>query len=237
MMRNTIKLAVTCLCLALLGGCATTTAVRDPAYAPIRPVERDAAQAAAPAASAQGSIYRAGHEISLFEDQRARRVGDILTIRLVEKTDANKKAKTNTKKENDVSIANPTLFGKSPTFDLLTSHDNNLGFGLNSNQDFSGEGDSAQSNSLTGSVTVSVVEVLANGYLVVRGEKLLTINQGDEHIQVAGIVRPADIRADNTVLSTQVADAQITYAGKGQVADSNAAGWLARFFLSALWPF
>lgn len=237
-MKYTIKLVVACLSLTVLGGCATTTAVRDPAYAPVRPAERDAAaQTAAPAPSAQGSIYRAGHEISLFEDQRARRVGDILTIRLVERTNANKSAKTNTKKENDVTIANPTLFGKLPTFDLFTSHDNNLGFGLNSNQDFSGEGDSAQSNSLTGSVTVSVVEVLANGYLMVRGEKLLTINQGDEYVQVAGIVRPADIRSDNTVLSTQVADAQITYAGKGQVADSNAAGWLARFFLSALWPF
>ena len=236
-MRNAIKLAVTCLSLMVLVGCQTTTAVRDPAYAPVRPAERDAVQTAAPATGAQGSIYRAGREISLFEDQRARRVGDILTIRLVEKTNANKSASTNTKKKDDVTIANPTLFGKSPSFDLLTSHDNNLGFGLSSNQDFSGEGDSAQSNSLTGSVTVSVIEVLANGYLVVRGEKLLTINQGDEHVQVAGIVRPADIRADNTVLSTLVADAQITYAGKGQVADANTAGWLARFFLSALWPF
>ncbi len=236
-MRNVIKLVAASLGLIVLSGCATTTAVRDPAYAPVRPVERDAVQTTAPVIQAQGSIYRAGHEISLFEDQRARRVGDILTIRLVEKTDANKKAKTATKKANDVSITNPTLFGKSPSFDLPVSHDNNLGFGLNSNQDFSGEGDSAQSNSLTGSVTVSVVEVLTNGYLLVRGEKLLTINQGDEHVQVAGIVRPADIRSDNSVLSTQVADAQITYAGKGQVADSNAAGWLARFFLSALWPF
>ncbi|MEO6697549.1 MAG: flagellar basal body L-ring protein FlgH, partial [Gammaproteobacteria bacterium] len=128
-MRNTNKIFLTTLGL-LLTGCATTTAVRDPAYAPVRPVERVAAPAPAMSATNGGAIFQAGREISLFEDQRARRVGDILTIRLVEKTDANKKAKTNTKKANDVTIANPTLFGKSPTFDLLTSHDNNLGFGL-----------------------------------------------------------------------------------------------------------
>jgi flagellar L-ring protein FlgH len=84
---------------------------------------------------------------------------------------------------------------------------------------------------------VTVADVLPNGNLVVRGEKWLTLNQGDEYIQISGIVRPIDIRTDNTVLSGLVADARITYSGKGMVADSNKMGWLSRFFASAIWPF
>ena len=95
---------VALLGLTVVTGCATTTAVRDPAYAPVRPVERVATPAPAMPATNGGAIYQAGREISLFEDQRARRVGDILTIRLVEKTDANKKAKTNSKKANETTI-------------------------------------------------------------------------------------------------------------------------------------
>ena len=222
--------------LSLVAGCATT-AQRDPAYAPPRPV-------AAPLAPAgNGAIYQTGYEKSWFEDQRARHVGDILTINLVEKTNAQKQAATTSKKENTVDIANPTILGSTPQFNapgilpLASNNNNNLSFGLDSTQDFSGEGDSSQSNSLSGSITVTVVEVLSNGYLVVRGEKFLTLNKGDEFVRLSGIVRPTDIKADNSVLSTQIADAQITYSGGGQVADSNTMGWLARFFLSALWPF
>lgn len=232
-MKRVLLLAL----LVLLGGCATTTAPRDPAYAPARPL------VAAPPALANGAIYQSGYEIALFEDQRARRVGDLLTINLVEKTNAQKQATTNTTKENTVDIKNPTILGTTPQFNtpgilpFASNDNNNLAIGLDSAQDFAGKGDSSQSNSLNGSITVSVVEVLPNGYLVVRGEKYLTLNQGDEFVRLAGIVRPADIRPDNSVPSTQVGDAQITYSGKGQVADANTMGWLARFFISALWPF
>ncbi|MEW6353169.1 MAG: flagellar basal body L-ring protein FlgH [Pseudomonadota bacterium] len=231
-----LTLALSLSYIVLLSGCATT-AQRDPAYAPARPALPP------PPSASNGAIYQAGYERPLFEDQRARHVGDILTINLVEKTAAQKQAATNTTKENTVDIDNPTLFGAAPQFGvpgivpLDRNTNNNLSFNTNSTQEFAGKGDSSQSNSLSGSITVSVVEVLSNGYLVVRGEKFMTLNQGDEYIRLSGIVRPNDIRADNSVPSTQVADAQITYSGGGQVADANAAGWLARFFLSALWPF
>lgn len=236
-----MRVALTFLFIALLAGCASSDIKPDPAYAPARP------QPVAEARVNNGAIYQTsfaepGYNLALFEDQRARRVGDILTVTLVESTNASKEAKTNTKKENAVDISNPTLLGATPQFStpgllpLSSNRNNTLATTLDSTQDFSGSGDSSQKNSLSGSITVTVAEVLANGYLVVRGEKLITLNQGDEYVRFSGIVRPQDIRS-NSVLSTQVANAQITYAGKGQVADSNALGWLARFFLSALWPF
>jgi len=120
---------------------------------------------------------------------------------------------------------------------LASNRGNNLGFSLESEHDFSGEGDSEQNNELTGNITVTVIEVLPNGYLVVRGEKRIGINQGNEYVKVSGIVRPADIDATNTVLSTRLADPTIVYVGDGAVADSNVMGWLGRFFISALMPF
>ena len=84
---------------------------------------------------------------------------------------------------------------------------------------------------------VTVIEVLPNGYLMVRGEKRIGINQGNEYIKLSGIVRPADIDSTNTVLSTKMADPTIVYVGEGAIADANKIGWLARFFISALFPF
>ncbi len=225
------------LLLLLLAGCGSTPemAKRDPAYAPVRPVP-------VPAAKNRGSIYQAGAGLSLFRDSRARRVGDILTIKLAERIRASKSAKTNTSRSDEVKVDNPTLFGAQVRFDapralpLERYKDNTLAAAFGSERTFSGSGDSSQSNSLTGDVTVSVVEVLANGYLVVRGEKTLSLNQGSEFIRVSGIVRPQDIGPDNTVLSSKLADASISYGGRGVIADSNRQGWLSRA-LGVIWPF
>jgi flagellar L-ring protein precursor FlgH len=102
---------------------------------------------------------------------------------------------------------------------------------------FAGEGTSDMSNSLSGSITVSVHEVLPNGVLLVRGEKWLTLNQGDEYIRLSGLVRPQDIGADNTLSSNKLADARIAYSGTGSVTDTNVMGWVSKFFISALMPF
>jgi flagellar L-ring protein precursor FlgH len=223
--------------LILLAGCASTPA-RDPLYAATRP------QPITTNNDNPGSIYQAGRGLSLFEDQRARRVGDVITVRLVEATQASKKAATKTKKETAVDLPSPTVLGTDvllrsvPKFLPLNQRgNNNITASIDGSHEFTGEGSSSQGNSLTGSITVTVAEVLANGNLVVKGEKLLTLNQGHEHIRIAGIIRPADIAPDNSVLSTQVADAQITYAGEGALADSNSMGWLARVFNSPWWPF
>lgn len=236
MSARMLPLSLLLLLAALLSGC-NTAPVRDPAYAPIRPV------VAAPKPEGNGAIYQAGYEHSWFEDMRARRVGDMLTVKLEEKTDAKKSAATDVSRSNSNSITNPTLLGSTPQFNtpgllpLASNSNNNLGFSLESENDFSGSGDSEQNNELTGDITVTVIEVLPNGYLVVRGEKRIGINQGNEYVKLSGIVRPADIDSTNTVLSTRLADPTIVYVGDGAVADSNAMGWFAKFFISALFPF
>ena len=235
-LNKTLTLLAAGVALLALQACAGTPR-KDPSFASAKPLDPVATQ------NNSGGIYQSGQSLSLFEDLKARRVGDTLTVVLVESTSASKNAKTSTKKGNTVDVASPILFGSGVEFDaprqlpLANRTNNNLTMGLSSSKEFKGEGGTSQGNSLSGSITVTVAEVLANGNLVIRGEKLLTLNQGDEHVRIAGIVRPADIRSDNSVLSNQVADAQIIYTGNGMIADSNDMGWLARALSSKWWPF
>lgn len=190
----------------------------------------------------QGSIYQPGYGMSLFNDILARRVGDILNVILVESTNASKKASTNTTRDTAVEIQNPTLFGTPLGLNVPLPFNKgirgaNLGTSIGGANSFAGAGDSAQSNSLTGNISVTVAEVLPNGNLIVQGQKHLTINEGDEYIRFSGIIRPSDINPDNTILSTKVANARIAYVGEGTLADANSQGWLARFFNSKWWPF
>jgi flagellar L-ring protein precursor FlgH len=199
----------------------------DPEFATVRPVS------AQPLPIDTGSIYKSGYGIKLFEDNKASKVGDILTVVLEEKTNASKQARTKTVKDSDVSVEAPLVLGKGITHNGVAL----LQTDLVANRAFKGEGDSTQSNSLTGTISVTVAEVLANGNLVVRGEKLITLNTGSEHIQLAGIVRPEDVTPSNTIKSSQIANAKIVYGGQGQIADVNKKGWLHKFVDSAWWPF
>ena len=184
-------------------------------------------------AQPNGSIFQASDEQTLFDDPIARRVGDILTIVLMENTNATKSAVTTTKKTTSEAMAAPTLLGGP-----LTLHGRALlNNSLNDATTFDGEGNSAQSNQLTGSISVTVAKRLANGNLLVRGQKWIQINQGREYVRIQGIVRPIDIGQDNTVPSTSVADATIEYGGQGTLNDANTKGWLARFFDSKWMPF
>jgi len=170
-------------------------------------------------------------------------VGDLLTVTLDERTDAEKTAETETTKETSARIANPTLLGSPVEFDtpgilpLASRRDNSLETSVSAEHEFEGETESTQSNRLRGSIAVTVAEVLPNGDLVVQGEKLITLTDGHEHVRLSGIVRQADIAPDNTVSSTKVGNARIEYAGQGAGADANVMGWLARFFVSAFFPF
>ncbi|AFJ03466.1 Flagellar L-ring protein FlgH [Methylophaga frappieri] len=223
--------------ILLLAACANDLPKRDPAFAAVRPVATPVPE------RSDGAIFNPQTNITLYEDYKAGRVGDILTVRLEEQTDAEKETETTISKQNGYAMQNPTVFGTTPQFNLpgalplASTTDNNLAFNLNSNSDFEGEGESEQNNFLSGNVTVSVVEVLANGNLLVRGEKIVTINQGNEYLRLSGIVSPRDIDADNTVSSIRIADAQIAYTGDGATGDANVMGWLSRFFASSLMPF
>jgi flagellar L-ring protein precursor FlgH len=211
-----------------LTACMSQTPVRRPEYRPVIPA---AYHTPAPVT---GGLFQASTNMELFSDVKARRIGDVITVVLEEKTDAKKSASTNTDKSTELDLPNPTILGRSditiggyPVFNLDAESANT----------FAGSGDSAQSNSLSGNISVTVAAVYPNGNMLIKGEKVMNLNQGAEIIRLSGIVRPADVTPQNTVQSTQIADVQITYSGEGAVADSNEQGWLARFFNNALWPF
>jgi flagellar L-ring protein precursor FlgH len=223
------KTALMALVLPMvLVGCVNKPVKPDRAYyAPVSPQQYTQPK------PVDGAIFNAATSMNIYSDGRAHRVGDIITIVLSEQTQSSKSASTSTDKSSNTSLPNPTLFGTGlSVFGSALSVDS----GTSSNT-FDGEGTSDMSNSLSGNITVSVHEVLPNGVLVVRGEKWLTLNQGDEYITISGLVRPQDIEADNTVESTKLADARIAYSGSGEIHNTNVMGWLAKFFISPLWPF
>jgi flagellar L-ring protein precursor FlgH len=213
--------------IALLSGCmGPPPKPNDPYYSPVLP------RTPLPAAANNGSIYQAGFEQGLYTDRKAFRVGDIITITLNEKTSASKTANSKVAKTSKTTMGLTSLFGSS-----VTAGDVNLNAGYAGDRATNGDSKAAQGNSLTGSITVTVADVLPNGIIAVRGEKWMTLNTGEELVRIAGLVRADDIATDNTVSSTRVADARITYSGTGSFADASQPGWLDRFFLSPYWPF
>ena len=200
----------------------------DPFFAPSYPEMPKMKPASA------GAIFNSANADYLLEDQKARRVGDILLVNLTEATNASKKANTNLQKDDSVSIPNPTLFGRVPS---IFSGDYSLSQDIAPKRSFQGKTDSDQSNNLSGDITVTVVQVYQNGYMLVRGEKWITLNQGREYIRLTGIVRPQDITAENSISSTRIGNAKIEYSGTGQLANANSQGWLSRFFSGSWWPF
>ncbi|WP_090725256.1 flagellar basal body L-ring protein FlgH [Neptunomonas qingdaonensis] len=212
----------------VLVGCVNKPVKPDrPYYAPVAPQQLQQPK------PIDGSIFNAATNLDIYGDGRAHRVGDIITIVLSEKTQSSKSASTTADKTSSLSIPQPTILGNA-----LSVFGAPLSANIDSsNNSFDGEGSSDMSNSLSGDITVTVHEVLPNGVLSVRGEKWMQLNQGDEYIQISGLVRPQDIAADNTIPSTKLADARIGYSGTGGVHDTNVMGWLTRFFISPLWPF
>lgn len=180
-----------------------------------------------------GAIYQAGHDVALFENSVARRVGDTLTVTLSESTAASKSSSTSTKKSTNVDLPGPTIAGRPVTVNGVEV----LNMGVENETSFDGEGSSSQTNRLQGNITVTVAKRLANGNLLVRGQKWIEINQGREYVRIQGIVRPIDIEPNNTIASFKVADALISYGAQGALADANAPGILSRFFNAKWMPF
>lgn len=178
-------------------------------------------------APADGAIFRGGYT-PLTSGMRASQVGDVLTITLQERTSATLTNSTGTDRQGNIGLAPPTTGPLS----VISPSDVNMG----GTQSFKGKGDAVQANTLSGDITVTIAAVYPNGTMLVRGEKRLDLNRGNEFIQVSGIVRAADITTDNRVPSWRVADAQINYKGKGDVARASRQGWLQRFF-SMISPF
>lgn len=230
-MKFTFGISMLLAALSLLGGCINSPDKIHPDFASADPV--DYYPEPLPQEPTGAIFTSTGRDLALFEDLRARRVGDIVTVLLAEATDGTKSSDTTLDKSSSTVIPNPILAGKQRSF----GDDNNLNFEMASDTAFDGESASNQSNSLQGSITVTVAKVYPGGNLYVQGEKWIQINQGNEYIRLRGIIRPADISTNNTIFSTKVADARISYSGTGAPADVNKAGWLSRFFISPLWPF
>jgi flagellar L-ring protein FlgH len=208
----------------LLSGCAITHRQVDE-FAAAWPEDPPYEQ------NANGAIFQAGYDVPLFENAVAHRVGDTVTINLIESTAAQKSSSTSTSKSTSADLSAP-LFGGTP----LAINGHEISAGLDNSRTFDGSGDSSLSNKLQGNVTVTVAKRLSNGNLVVRGQKWIEINQGREYVRIQGVIRPIDIQPDNTIASYKVADAFIAYGQRGALADANRPGLLSRFFNSVFNP-
>lgn len=211
---------------AIAAAAAISAALPDPAAAkkapkpsgfePTLPYE-------APQPVANGSIFQASLGYAgLYEGNRARRVGDPVTVRLVESTTAAKSVTSKSNKGGGASITPPS----SGPLSFLNPNALNA----SSTSTFNGQGNAGQTSSFSSTLAVTIVEVRANGTALIRGEKQMMLSQGDEWVRFSGIVRLVDIDADNVALSTQIADAHLEYSGKGALQQASKQGWLGRFF-------
>ena len=214
----------------LASGCASVEQAKtlpdDPDFAPILPEMDD--EPLVPT----GSLFKLNYVNNIYSDSKAHRVGDIISVILSESTQAQKNAKTELKKENSATLNPITGFGGTP----LNFKGDAIQFGYDQESDFKGDSKANQGNSLSGNISVHVLRVLPNGNLMIRGEKWMSLNNGDEYIRLTGIIRPQDINSNNTVTSSKVANARIQYAGTGTFADIQEQGWLSKFFSSSWWP-
>jgi flagellar L-ring protein precursor FlgH len=234
-MELTMKRKFFCVLITILisqiSACSNTVELskvlpNDPDFAPILP-EMDE-EAIIPT----GSLFKANYINNIYSDSKARRVGDIISVILSESTQANKNSKTELKKESETALEPIIGLGGAP----VTMKGQVVQFGMNQNSSFKGNSKADQGNSLSGDISVHVLRVLPNGNLMIRGEKWLTLNNGDEYIRLTGVIRAKDINSNNTILSTKIANARIQYAGTGSFADVNEQGWLTKFFNSSWWP-
>lgn len=219
--------------LLALAGCAATPTVHvlEPTSARPQPTSIAVAAANAPRPqAADGAIFHPSTFRGLFEDRRARLVGDILTIQIQEKTSARSSSNSSVDRNASVDASLSRLPFKSPTSSILPK----LGVAGSSSNTFEGKGETGSDNAFSGTITVTVIDVLPNGNLVVSGEKQVGINQNVEVLRFSGVVDPVSLLPGNLVPSTRVADARLEVRGRGDIDHAQTVGWLARFFLSFL---
>ncbi len=229
-MKNLVKLAGLLVSVSILSAC--TAAQEKPS--PMMPITQPLAyQEPAPTYSNPGSLYDPAAPIDLYADGRARRVGDIVLVNVVENNTATNQATTTTSKDSSRESGINAMFGETeiPLFGAIgmpmLSTENNA--------EFDGSGSTGRSNSITATVAARVVRVYQDGLMQVEGARETRVNNETQYIVVTGLVRPRDVQPDNSILSTHMADAQIEYYGAGIIADKQKAGWLTRL-LDVVWP-
>ncbi|WP_443641808.1 flagellar basal body L-ring protein FlgH [Candidatus Njordibacter sp. Uisw_039] len=219
--KQTPKVGALILTCLLLSACASKpmpikTSDFSPVLPPV-PIEKTVAD---------GSVYSGGINDGLFGDRKAYRVGDIITIILREKTMSEKSASNVTSRTANNNVI-PTILKGDATLSTAMAA---------STIDNTGKGSTSQSNTLGGDISATVVRALTNGNLIIRGEKMITLNDGNEYIQISGMIRSEDVQPDNTVLSKRIANAEISYSGDGDYVDATKAGWGTKLFYK-IWPF
>ncbi|GLS89287.1 flagellar L-ring protein [Psychromonas marina] len=217
--------------LAVVTGCTSlpnAEVKNDPEFAPVEPMEPSVEMINT------GSMFQENFGNNLYSDIKAHRVGDIITVYLEEATSASKNAGTSQEKKNSYDLGiDQTLFPSKGSSPLTISGGS---AGLNQSSKFEGDADADQSNNLQGSISVNIVRVLNNGNLMIRGEKWLMLNNGEEYVRIKGVVRSEDVSSDNTISSRRVANARIQYGGTGDFANTQKQGWLTSFFSGPYWP-
>jgi len=225
MLNTRTKLLTILASAALLSACASKPMpIRSADFSPVLPAEPIVKTVA------DGSIYSGGANDSLFGDRKAYRVGDIITIMLREKTMAEKSASNVTSRAASNSMAMTGVTGG------LLGENLPAGATIDNNISNTGNGATSQTNTLGGDISATVVRVLTNGNLIIRGEKMISLNDGNEYIQISGMIRSEDVQPDNTVLSKRIANAEISYSGDGDYVDATKSGWGTKLFYK-IWPF
>ena len=207
-------------------GCSTYVSnIEGQAFSPIDPPVKLSSPR-----PANGSIFHSSQNGLFATDQRARRVGDILTVSFNETYSATKAQTASSSKADNFGVTLPTGLPNIFTggFDK-DAGGNGAGLSAGTTRSFAGAGNAVQSNSFSGLLSVTVVRVFENGNMEVAGQKEMMLNNGNEYVRVRGVVRPEDVSANNIVSSNRLADAQIRYTGSGQLADASKQGWLSEF--------
>jgi len=217
-MKKFLPLWLTPALLLALGACSSTPPVisHSPSFEPVFPAEKE------PNASPTGSIF-VGNYDSLFGHGRSYHVGDVVTVVFDESTTANRTQNNNLSRAATNTALPATMMGFIPQINGGTTTSK-------------GAGEADQAASLNGSITVTVIKVMSNGNLVLRGEKQMALTEGTEILQLAGIARPDDISLNNSLQSHRLANAQISYRGTGDMANATSAGWGTSALLK-WWPF
>jgi len=243
-LRAILTVVATLAALAGLTGCA------ERIHQPISVANQEAALVnppvetfPEPAVRTEGSLF-SEDSVNLFADAKARRVGDIVTINIVENSRASKNANTTTGRSNSIQASTNALLGyENPAnvpfiggvFNQL-NYRPNVGVDASFASSFSGSGSTGRTESMNASLSARIIQVLPNGNLVLRGSQEILVNNERQYITIQGVCRPYDITNDNTVLSTYIADARIDYTGQGDLSRKQREGWLSRFF-DTVWPF
>jgi flagellar L-ring protein precursor FlgH len=238
--RYGIILTIQIIVIALLFGCSGLKDARDIKNAPM-PSKYYASRDPEPV-SPDGSLWK--DQATLYEDRKAKRVNDLITIIISETTTASKKAATNAKRNSTGAYGVTDVFGMNTdlgvqTLPLLKQYFSGKftpSVSGSATSAFAGAGDTSRTGTLTASISAKVLEVLPNSNMVIESRKEVVVNNEKEIVVIRGIIRPDDITTNNTISSAFVADAQIYLVGDGVLDDKQSQGWLVRF-LDKVWPF